>query len=258
MKEGQTLWTKDELLLAINLYSKIPFGKMSAGNATVKEWAVIIDRSPAAVARKLGNFASFDPQLRARGVKGLSNASKLDEQVWQEYTNNWDELFVESEALLAERKGTTIEDLNPVELEQEVEILEGREAYRSVIVRLNQTVFRKMVLSNFNDQCCITGINQPELLVASHILPWSQDEGNRLNPKNGLALNTLHDKAFDRHLITITEDFEIKVSSILLKSAHIPSIQQNFVAYDGKPLIAPKKFFPDVEFLKRHNEKFKV
>ncbi|MET3977633.1 putative restriction endonuclease [Mucilaginibacter sp. UYP25] len=257
MKEGQTLWTKDQLLLAINLYSKIPFGKMSAGNAIVKEWALIIDRSPAAVARKLGNFASFDPKLAERGVKGLPNVSKLDREVWNEYMNNWDELFIESETLLAQKKNTTIEQLNPIEL-IEPKTMIGREATRQVVVRLDQTVFRKMVLSNFNDTCCITGINHPELLIASHILPWSMDAGNRLNPRNGLALNTLHDKAFDRGLITITEDLKIKVSSVLMNISNIQSIKDNFIAYDGKSLIEPKKFFPDVEFLKIHNGRFKV
>lgn len=255
MKPGQTLWTKDQLLLAINLYSKIPFGKMSAGNPVVKEWAAIIDRSPAAVALKLGNFASFDPKLKARGVKGLPNASILDKQVWQEYMNNWDELFIESETLLAQKKNTTIEALNPVE-DPEPENTTGREALRQAVVRLDQTAFRKMVLSNFNYTCCITGINEPELLIASHILKWSEDAGNRLNPRNGLALNSLHDNAFERGFITVTEDLKIKVSSILLNS-NIQSIKDNFNAFNGKELIAPKKFSPEPAFLRIHNDRFR-
>jgi len=126
-----------------------------------------------------------------------------------------------------------------------------------VMVRVNQSLFRKMVLTNFNNQCCITGITQPELLVASHILPWSKDKGNRLNPKNGLALNTLHDKAFDCGLIAITEDLRIKISSSFLKNGDIPSIKHNFIDYEGRQLIEPQKFFPDVDFLKMHNERFK-
>ena len=255
MKPGQTLWTKEQLILAINLYSKIPFGQMNATNPMVKEWAAIIGRNPSAVAMKLGNFASFDPKLTKRGVKGLEGASKLDKQVWQEYMQNWDEQFMESEELLAQKKNTTIEAPNPVD-EDAFEPMEGRQAVRSIMVRLNQTAFRKMVLSNFNNKCCITGIDQTALLIASHILPWSQDAGNRLNPRNGLALNCLHDKAFDRGLITITEELMIKVSPILLKSK-VTSIQENFTVYEGKELIAPKKFSPDVEFLKVHNATFK-
>lgn len=256
MKEGQTLWTKEQSILAINLYCKIPFGQMHSRNAAVVDLANLIGRSPSAVARKLGNFASFDPKLKERGVKGLENASKLDSQIWQEYMHDWDEQFIESEKLLAQKKNTTIEKLNFIDLDNLPEV-EGKEKERLVIVRVNQSLFRKMVLTNFNNQCCITGIKQSELIVASHILPWSKDRGNRLNPKNGLALNTLHDKAFDCGLITITEDLKIKISSSFLKSKDIPSIKYNFINYDGRSLIEPQKFFPDVEFLKVHNEQFK-
>jgi putative restriction endonuclease len=256
MKEGQSLWSKEESILAINLYCKIPFGQMHKGNKDVMELAFLIDRSPSAVARKLGNFASFDPKLQERGVKGLSNTSKLDQQVWHEFMQNWDEEFIEGEKLLAKKKRTTIEQLNNIDLDN-LKDVEGKERERIVRVRVNQSLFRKIVLTNFNNRCCITGIDVPELIVASHILPWSLDTGNRLNPKNGLALNTLHDKAFDCGLITITEDLKIKVSPRLLKATDVESIQQNFIAYDGKPLIEPTKFSPDVAFLKVHNDRFK-
>ena len=256
MKEGQKLWTREESILAINLYCKIPFGQMHRGNMDVKELAELIGRSAGAVARKLGNFASFDPKLKERGVGGLPNTSKLDAEVWQEYMHDWDEQFFESEKLLARRKHTTIEKLYKVDLEN-LPAVEGKERERMVMVRVNQSQFRRIVLSNFNNKCCITGIAMPELLVASHIAPWSQDKGNRLSPQNGLALNTLHDKAFDRHLITVTEDLKIKISPKFYKHEDVLSIKQNFIDYDGKDLIAPQKFFPDVEFLKFHNEKFK-
>ena len=257
MKEGQSLWTEEESILAVNLYAKIPFGQMHRNNGDVKELAALINRTPSAVARKLGNFASFDPKLKERGIKGLSNASKLDKIIWNEYMNNWDETFVEGEKLLAQKKNTSIEKLYQMDLENYDDV-EGKERQRLVSVRLNQSIFRKLVLSNYDNKCCITGINITELLVASHILPWSKDKKNRLNPQNGLALNTLHDKAFDRGLITITEDLKIKVSSTLLAHREVMSIQQNFVEYDGKELISPQKFMPSSEFLKVHNESFRV
>jgi putative restriction endonuclease len=256
MKEGQSLWSKEESILAINLYCKIPFGQMHSRNKDVVELAILIDRSPSAVARKLGNFASLDPKLRERGVKGLGNTSKLDQQVWQEFMQNWDEEFIEGEKLLAKKKHTTIEQLNNINLDNLQEV-EGKERERMVRVRVNQSLFRKIVLTNFNNMCCITGLDVPELIVASHILPWRVDAGNRLNPKNGLALNTLHDKAFDCGLVTITEDLKIKISSRFYKAKDVESIQQNFIAYDGKPLIEPTKFSPDIEFLKVHNGRFK-
>jgi putative restriction endonuclease len=257
MKEGQKLWTRDESILAINLYCKIPFGQMHSRNADVIELATLIDRTPSSIARKLGNFASFDPKLKERGVGGLPNASKLDKLIWQEYMQDWDEQFFESEKLLAKKKHTTIEKTYHMDLEN-LPAVEGKERERLVMVRVNQSQFRRIVLSNFNNQCCITGIGMLDLIVASHIAPWSQDKGNRLSPQNGLALNTLHDKAFDRHLITITEDLKIKISPKFYKHKDVLSIKQNFIDYDGKFLIAPKKFYPDAEFLRIHNDKFEA
>jgi len=256
MKEGQRLWTKEESILAINLYCKIPFGQMHSRNAEVIDLATLIDRSPSSVARKLGNFASFDPKLKERGVRGLENVSKLDKQIWEDYMYNWDEQFIESEKLLAKRKLTTIEQLNYIDLDNLTDI-EGKEKERVTLVRVNQSLFRKIVLTNFNYKCCITGISQQELLVASHILPWSKDKGNRLNPKNGLALNPLHDKAFDCGLLTITPELKIKISSYFLKNRDVLSIKHNFIDFDGQSIIEPQKFFPDAEFLKVHNGLFK-
>jgi predicted restriction endonuclease len=255
MKEGQTLWTKEQSKLALNLYSKIPFGQMHHSNEHVQELAKLIGRSSGAVARKLGNFASLDPKLRERGIKGLPNTSKLDEEVWNEFMRDWDVQFIESEKLLAERKNTTVEKLYNVDLDR-YEQKNGRDAIRMVKVRLDQKIFRGVVLSNFNNQCCITGIKLIKLIVASHIVTWRDDSKNRLNPKNGLALNALHDKAFDKHLITVTEDLKIKISSTFYKYKDVISIKQNFIDFDNKELIAPQKFDPDAEFLKIHNDKF--
>lgn len=254
MKSGQRLWTRDELILAINLYCKLPFGKMHSRNPDIKELATLLGRTPSSVARKLGNFASFDPDLKARGIRGLYNASKLDGEIWNEFYLDWDNRFIESERILSQKQGKkrmyeySVGDLAKV----------GEDQEQLVKVRLNQSVFRDMVLSNFESRCCITGINRPELLIAGHIIPWSIDTKNRLNPKNGLALNALHDKAFENGLITITEDYKVKVSSALLEKAEIKAIRQNFIQYDNKNILLPKKFMPDREFLKYHNQqKFK-
>ena len=251
MKEGQKLWTREELILTINLYCKLPFGKLHSRNPDVIELAKLIDRTPGSVAFKLVNFASLDPQLKERGIKGASNVSNLDKEVWNEFFNNWDELFTRSENLYAEKKKTTVDRLYKIDLTDLQR--SGEEKARIVKVRTNQVVFRTLVMANYDFSCCITGINQPELLIASHIKPWSQDSANRLNPKNGLALNALHDKAFDKGFITITEDYKIKVSSILLKKELTKSIKQNFIQFHNKQIILPKKFMPDPEFLKYHN-----
>ncbi len=255
MKEGQTLWTKEQLMLAINLYSKLPFGKLDKNTKEVKELAEIIGRSENAVAIKLVNFASVDPKQKARGIKGMKNAGELTEQVFKEFYNDWDDYFFESEKLLARKKHTTVEKLNNINTDDLPK--EGKERERLVKVRINQYLFRTLMDANYNAKCCITGIDNAELLVASHIVPWSKDEKNRLNPANGLLLNTLHDRAFERGLITITEDYKLKVSEILLKN-RIESIKRNFSDLNNKPILLPKKFKPDIEFLRQHNERFRA
>jgi putative restriction endonuclease len=251
MKEGQRLWTREELILAINLYCKLPFGKLDQRTADVIELAKLINRTPGSVAFKLVNFASLDPQLKARGIKGASNVSNLDREIWNEFFNNWDNLFTESENLFANMKKTTVDQLYEIDLTDLPK--SGAEKERIVRVRTNQVVFRTLVMANYDYRCCITGLDQPELLIASHIVPWSKDSKNRLNPKNGIALNALHDKAFDKGFITITEDYKIKVSSLLLKKGSTESIKQNFSQFHNKEIIFPQKFMPDVEFLKYHN-----
>jgi putative restriction endonuclease len=148
------------------------------------------------VALKLVNFSSLDPTLQARGISGMGNASKLDEEVWKEFYNNWGEALIYSEKLLAKEKKTTIEKQNDVDLSDLPS--EGKEKERLVRTRVNQSVFRKIILATYNNTCCITRINNADLLIASHIIPWSKDEKNRLNPMNGLCLNALHDRAFDK------------------------------------------------------------
>jgi putative restriction endonuclease len=256
MKAGQKLWTREELILAINLYCKLPFGKMHKGTPEIIKFAEMIGRTPSSIALKLGNFASFDPTLKERGIKGASNASKLDKQIWDEFYNNWDAALIASEELLAKQKHSTVAKLNRIDLSDLP--IEGKEKERLVKIRVNQSIFRTVVLATYNNACCITGINNPDLLIASHIVPWSKDEKNRLNPMNGLCLNPLHDKAFDNGLITINaEDYRIKVSSKLKKENAPESIKQNFLKMEGASILLPDKFRPAKELLKIHNDFFK-
>jgi putative restriction endonuclease len=255
MKVGQKLWNKEELLLAINLYCKLPFGKIHSRNQDIIKLAQLIGRTPGSVAFKLVNFASFDPSLSARGIKGARNASKLDKIIWDEFYNNWEQLAFESEKLLAKYERKRIEDITPLN-EEEINKL-GITKEQLVKIRVNQSFFRKTILASYNSTCCITGINNPDLLICGHIRPWGIDEKNRLNPRNGIAINSLHDKAFETGLITITPDYTIKVSSIL-KNNRDEIIDKFFTYYDNKQIILPSKFLPDKSFLEYHyHERFR-
>jgi putative restriction endonuclease len=252
MKTGQTLWSRDELILAINLYCKMPFGKIHHGNPEIINLATLIGRTPSAVAFKLSNFASFDPSLQARGIKGASNASKLDLEIWNEFYDQWDIKPFESEVLLAKFKQTTIEKSNDID---EADLFrEGKTREQIVKTRVNQKFFRSMIMAAYDNTCCITGLQIADLLIAGHISPWGKDENNRLNPRNGIAINALHDKAFESGLITITPDYKIKVSSLLSKRKNDKEIENLFVRFNDEPIHLPSRFLPDPQFLKYHND----
>jgi putative restriction endonuclease len=90
--------------------------------------------------------------------------------------------------------------------------VEGIEREAIVRVRVNQSFFRRRIVSAYEFRCCVTGLAVPELLVASHIVPWAQDTANRLNPRNGLCLNALHDRAFDRGLMVVDDTMHVRFS----------------------------------------------
>ncbi len=244
-------WTRQELILAFNLYCKIPFGTFHNRNPKVIELATIIDRTPNAVALKLCNFASFDPHHKDRGVKGMQNASKLDKKIWDEFTNNWEELIFESEKLLAKFQNREIEKNIFNEHDEAVSQI-GREQIREVKVRINQNFFRQIILGNYFHRCAICGMNIPELLIASHVIPWSLNHKERLNPRNGICFCSLHDKAFDRGFIGIRTNYQVVISRELDHIRQESYFLSYFGNYENRSISLPDKFLPKPEFLRFH------
>lgn len=235
------LWTREQTIIAFKLYCEIPFGQAHSRNKRVQEVAKLIGRTPGAVARKLGNFGSLDPELKARGIVGLANRSHLDEEIWNEFHKDWNKLVFDSSKLeLKKAKELT------------KELPKGKDKLRLVKTRVYQDFFRSSVLAAFESTCCITGITIPSLLIASHIKPWKDDEDSRTNPQNGLCLNALHDKAFDKGLITVTPDYKIRISKQL--QTDNKALATYFKKYDNKKIIKPHKFLPDKTFLEYHND----
>lgn len=237
-------WTRDELLLAINLYCKIPFGRIHVRNPEIIELAEMLGRSPGSVSYKLANFASIDPSLDR---KGAANVSKLDREVWSEFFADWEEMAVESEAKLLELKE------KHGEVPELDDLPEGKTRETVVRARVNQSFFRKMILSSYDFRCCVTGLPIESLLVASHIVPWSVDEDNRMNPRNGLCLNALHDKAFDSGWMTFDESWRVVLSRQIHKfeDEAVKMLSQ----YEGRTLSMPRRFLPDQAFLAYHRER---
>jgi putative restriction endonuclease len=245
-------WSREELILAFNLYFKIPFGKIDHRNPDVIGLAKILGRTPSSVSWKLANFASLDPTLKARNIAGASHTSKLDVEVWNEFNSNWENLAFESEKLLADKIQEPLEAIAGVEIEDLPRAGKEREAI--IKIRVNQSFFRRAVVAAYDAKCCITGLDIPELLNASHIVPWSVDIPNRVNPRNGLCLNTIHDRAFDRGLLTITSDFKVRISQLISRDGIDGAAQDFLFRYDGLEIAMPTRFVPSESFLNYHSQ----
>lgn len=245
-------WTREELILAFNLYCKLSYGKFNVSSIEVKTLAKIIGRTPGAVAYKLVNFVSLDPKQKLLGRKGATNIGKLDREIFKEFTENFDEMFFESEKLLEDKP---IAEKYILDIDNLIdETKKGESVIRETKVRQNQHYFRSLVLSNYSNSCAMTGIAIPELLIASHIKPWSVDEKNRLNPANGICLSATLDKAFDKGLITIDNNFTILFSSKLRKYSKEKFYNDELFKFENRRILLPVKFLPNEEFLTYHND----
>ncbi len=242
-------WTREELIVAFNLYCRTPFGRIHNRNPEIIATAQAIDRTPSALSWKLANFSRLDPAIKARNLSGAMHGGSLDEEIWAEFNSDWDRLAYESEKLRAKFLGMKLaEDGANVG-----DFPDGRVREASVMVRVNQGFFRSMVLAAYDGRCCLTGLAVPELLNASHIVPWRIDVKNRTNPRNGLCLNALHDKAFDRGLISIDAGYRVLVSPVA-KKARSDSLHDLLVRYEGSKIKLPHHFQPDPSLLAYHRE----
>lgn len=244
-------WTRAETIVAFNVYCKIPFKASSKSNPTIIKYANIIGRSPSALNMKVGNFGRLDPELKKQGIVGLAHGSKMEEEVWEEFNGDWGKLAYESELLISKFAQKPIEEISEIETE---DIREGLERETIIKQRVNQSFFRSTVLSSYYFKCCITGLSVPDFLVASHIVPWSKNPKHRLNPRNGLCLNSIHDKAFDKGFITITPDFNVKISKEMEAFANQKAVVDFFIKFKNQKISLPDKFFPLREFLDYHQQ----
>lgn len=244
MAEPRRIWTESEIARAIELYLRTPFGRIHSRNPEIISLAQDMNRTPGSIALKLTNLASIDETLDR---KGMSNHSKLDKVVWDAF---FSELAIEAANL-----PSTVEENDRFEFADhsqssyQTEYV-GVSTPRIVNIRQGQQMFRSMVLTSYASRCAITGIAQPQFLVAGHIRPWAKDPENRLNPRNGICLNRLHDKAFEDGLIAISEDWQVLYSPRLEATARRKMEQ----IQDTGSFRLPDRFRPDPSFLRDHRE----
>lgn len=249
-------WSEAETKRALYLYFQMPFGQIHSGNPEIIALARRIGRTPSSVAMKLANFASLDPAITRTGRKGLEGASALDRTVWAEFNRDWTGAIVEASALDEPVEQPIAPTLHEERTTFAYDAPTGLTTIRTEIEqRVGQSFFRRAVMANFSNACCVTGIADPRLLNASHIASWKSDVANRHNPRNGLCLSATFDRAFDRYLMTVTPELEVRISNQLLRSAS-EATRDYFSPYHGRNLRQATQLAPDSDLLRRHNELF--
>lgn len=247
-------WNRDEIILAFELYCRTPFGKIDQSNPEIIRLAELLRRTPASVGLKMHNLAHFDPELRKRNITAMAHVSKLDGEVFAEFSQNWTELSYQAQTIRAKMQKRDITDI--IELGDIIELPEGEYKERKMKARIGQYFFRTAILNSYGNRCCVTGLMWSDMLVASHIKPWrvSDAQTERTNPSNGLCLNPFHDRAFDRGLITIDKNYCIIISDKICDIEMDQDTKNWFMGYERHQIILPDKFLPGKKLIEYHND----
>lgn len=129
---------------------------------------------------------------------------------------------------------------------------EGHTKETLVLGRIDQSIFRQKVAENFDSSCAISGITEMDLLIASHIIPWSVRSDIRLDPSNGILLYVEYDYLFDKGFITFDENLNILITPLLKNCS--PPLELQLRALEGKRL-RPVKLTPiGKDYLRWHYE----
>lgn len=241
-------WTSDEQLLALRLYCALPFGKLHRSNPEVVAIAEAIGRTPSAVAMKACNFASLDPALER---KGLGNVSQSDKELWHAFQRNSDDVADQAEKAYEEIAQVVRHENAKVK----TRVPQGdTEVVRQVRTRRVQHFFRSAVLVGYGYRCALSGITMPDLIIASHIIPWSHNEARRADPTNGIALNSLYDRAFDKGYLAFDDDFRVILSGRLKSELEDTEAARKLFDIEKRQLVMPGRFQPDLEAIRYHRE----
>ena len=131
---------------------------------------------------------------------------------------------------------------------------DGRDLIREAKTRIGQAAFRKMILSNYQNTCCITGLDIPLLNRASHIIGWAERKETRMLPSNGLCLSATYDAAFDKKLISLDEKYRVIISKEIREHYSNQHVEAYFECREGQIITYPVRSMPSQEFLETHRK----
>lgn len=256
-------WSRDEFLVTLDLYLNEDVTEDKSDPA-VQDTAQLIGRTPDAVVYRLGNYRHLDPA----GSKGFENTGQPCVEIWQEFYGNESELRHAAEGarqrLGGNELGSAIEadseskvegddrdgEDDPTGSGQDSSISTGEELVESPS-RRGQQDFRMEVRERYDDACLLCDVSDPALLQAGHILSWSDHEGQRGDPSNGLLLCYTHHRAFDLGLFTITSEYELHVQPDYEPESEL--LRETVTGLDGTEISFPRDP-PAAEYLRLHNE----
>ncbi len=239
------LWTKEEFILTLDLYFRMPFGQISKSNPDIIKMAELISRTPSSVAMRLCNYANCDPELKARGISGLSGGYDKCLPYWERYASKRGDLS--SAALKCRKK--IIETYNSAN----DDALSHVSQWDSIVNELYNHKFQNVVKKNYHDRCAISGLMIPPLLVGCHIIPPSEEETGTIDASNGICFNLLYAKAFSDGLIGIDPQYKIHLSTELKKHQFDKGYYSLFKKYDGANLaIGDVVIKPNPKYLEWH------
>lgn len=244
-------WTREETILAYELYCTLPAAAVTVTNQDVINLAAAIGRTAASVKLKLQNFKAFDPIYTENGRIGLKHGSKLDAEISTEFFQNTNSLVCQASEIKRKINLSRQIDIFDVKCDEII----GYDEIQLRKTRYGQSFFRKALMASYNGRCCITGLSVPALLRASHIKPWAalDNENAKVNPSNGLLLNALFDAAFDTGLISINTDYKVMISGSILNHSD-KYTKEIFLRYRNAEIEMPSRFSPNKQYLEYHND----
>ena len=247
-------WTREDTMIAFNLYCKLPFRDSTRDSKLVEEYAEILKRTPGSLILKIGDLGRLDCELKKYSNTADTYGVKLDREIWNEFLHNPMQFVFDSEKLIARITGSSIKDVAGVDDEN---LPKG--CYRKDTLRrkIGFSFFRKVVLSSYNNTCCVSGVRNPLLVEACHITEWDDDENKIVNPRNGLCLNYFMHKAYDRKLMSVSPDYKIHISERMKMSAMREDFRTYLTSIDNRHILLPDRFSPSREMLSIHYEEFK-
>lgn len=226
-------------------------------SATLDALAPDLGRAVSAYLRKPGHGLFFDPGRNhdawvQPAPLAPSIAASLDHLV--EALQTRFPAIVQGDAA-AEALETDQDEVNAFQHRIAQGSFEVPDATATVKIRGSaQKAFAAAVKANYGYRCAITGISSRDFLVASHIVPWSEDQTIRLDPTNGICLSLLVDRAFECGHLLIDDDLKIRINWNLVGADD--ALRKQLSPYDGHLMSAPTSEAPRISYLQRRRALF--